>query len=168
MLTLQYVPYSQIENLSANQRIDKLLKLISENKIILLEGRLKKNEEASLIGKTMELISQSDENEFKGIELSTIDPCSSEDKKFVSTVKGYLMNLLLGDRQGMTIVGPASVVKEIKQDPEKIELFLTGQSSVVSKTSNDDKSSVEVKKSAITKKSASSSKTKKRRSVKKR
>ncbi len=31
--------------------------------------------------------------------------------------------MVLGDRQGMTIIGPANVVKEIKQDPDKIQLF---------------------------------------------
>jgi len=31
--------------------------------------------------------------------------------------------LLLGNRSGLTIIGPANVVKEIKQDPDKIQLF---------------------------------------------
>jgi hypothetical protein len=30
---------------------------------------------------------------------------------------------LLGDRSGLTIIGPASVVKAIKKDPNKIELY---------------------------------------------
>jgi len=33
------------------------------------------------------------------------------------------INLLLGDRNGITIIGPASIVKEIKKDPNKIELL---------------------------------------------
>jgi hypothetical protein len=31
--------------------------------------------------------------------------------------------MVLGDRRGMTIIGPANVVQEIKQDPDKIQLF---------------------------------------------
>ena len=31
--------------------------------------------------------------------------------------------MLLGDREGITIIGPASVVKEIRRDPNKIQLF---------------------------------------------
>ena len=31
--------------------------------------------------------------------------------------------MLLGNRQGLTIIGPASIVKEIKQDPDKIQLL---------------------------------------------
>jgi hypothetical protein len=31
--------------------------------------------------------------------------------------------MLVGDRLGVTIIGPASIVREIKQDPEKIQVF---------------------------------------------
>ena len=30
---------------------------------------------------------------------------------------------LLGDRKGFTVIGPATIVKQIKKDPDKIELF---------------------------------------------
>ena len=38
-------------------------------------------------------------------------------------IKGSFAKVLLGDRQGMTIIGPASVVKRIEKNPDKIELF---------------------------------------------
>lgn len=118
MLTLQFVPYSSIEGLSSIGRIKKLLKIAKENKIVLLEGRLKKEEEAELIKTTMEEINE----EFKGIELEVIYP-QIEDSAFLKRVKGKVINMLLGNRQGLTIIGPASVVKEIKKDPNKIQLF---------------------------------------------
>jgi hypothetical protein len=34
-----------------------------------------------------------------------------------------MVSMLMGNRQGMTIIGPASIVKQIKQDPEKIQVF---------------------------------------------
>ena len=46
MLTLQFVPYSDINHLSSIGKIRKLLNLAKENKIVLLEGRLEKEEEA--------------------------------------------------------------------------------------------------------------------------
>ena len=70
MLTLQFVPYASIESLSSLGRIKKLLKMAEKNKIVLLEGRLKKEEEAELIKTTMEEINE----EFKGIELAVIYP----------------------------------------------------------------------------------------------
>jgi len=70
MLTLQFVPYHDIESLSSANRVKKLLKIVKENKIVLLEGRLRKQEEAELIKMTMEQINDS----FKGIELGVLHP----------------------------------------------------------------------------------------------
>ncbi|MBS3130264.1 DUF2073 domain-containing protein [Candidatus Woesearchaeota archaeon] len=70
MLTLEVIPYQEIEHLSSVGRIRKLLNSAKEDKIVLLQGRLKKEEEAELIRATMEEIN----DEFKGIELAVIDP----------------------------------------------------------------------------------------------
>jgi hypothetical protein len=117
-LTLQFVPYAEIETLSSLGRIRKLLNAVKEDKIVLLEGRLRKEEETELIKTTMEEINA----EFKGIELAVIYP-ESRNFAFFRKMKQQFINMLLGDRQGLTIVGPASVVKEIKKDPNKIQLF---------------------------------------------
>lgn len=118
MITLQFVPYSEIENISSVGRIRKLLNIAKENKIVLLEGRLKKEEEKELIKATMEEINDG----FKGIELAVIEPRSKTDSNLSKLKKGFI-EMLLGERMGLTIVGPANVVKEIKKDPTKIELM---------------------------------------------
>jgi len=118
MITLQFVPYYEIADLPSQKRIKKLLSIVKENKILLLEGRLKKQEETELIKKTMEQI---DDN-FKGIELGVIYP-DKKDADLFFRLKKALINMLLGDRNGLTIIGPASIVKEIKQDPDKIQLL---------------------------------------------
>jgi hypothetical protein len=117
-LTLQFIPHAQIQNLDSNERIKKLLALAKKDKIVLLEGRLKAEEEAELIEKTMASISK----KFKGIELAVIYPGEEEDE-LLSKLKNRFVNFLLGNRGGFTIIGPASVVKEIKQDPDKIQLL---------------------------------------------
>ena len=118
MLTLQFIPYTEIENLSSSKRVTKLLKLVKSEKIILLEGRLRSEEEAELIKRTMESIS----SKFSGIELSVVYP-EHKNMAFFKKIKQTIINLVLGDRRGMTIIGPANVIKEIKQDPDKIQLF---------------------------------------------
>tara|TARA_Y100000034_G_C6878007_1_gene401827 strand:- start:1394 stop:1765 length:372 start_codon:yes stop_codon:yes gene_type:complete len=118
-LTLQFVPYHEIGNLDSNNKIKKILKVVKENKIALLEGKLRSEEEAMLIQKTMQQISK----KFKGIEIATIE--GKEETDFIAVIKRQLARVLLGDKFGLTIVGPASVVKEIKKDPNKIELFTT-------------------------------------------
>jgi hypothetical protein len=117
-LTLQFLPYAEIATLDSQKRIVKLLKLVKQNKIILLEGKLKSNEEGELIRKTMEEIDE----KFKGIELSVIYP-EKKNAAFMAKMRTVFVNMLLGDRNGFTIIGPASIVKEIKQDPDKIQLF---------------------------------------------
>jgi hypothetical protein len=128
MLTLQFVPYTDIETLSSAERINKILNIAKENKIVLLEGRLKKEEEGELIKTTMEEINDN----FKGIELQVIYP-KIEKKTLFLKIKSKLINAILGNRNGFTIIGPASVVKEIKNNPDNIELLTQEQKRVKTK-----------------------------------
>ena len=118
MLTLQFVPYEEIEGLSSNERIKKLLNCVKDEKIVVLEGRLRKEEEAELIRRTMEEISE----RFKGIEISVVYP-DRRKGNLGKTLKSNLAEMLLGERQGLTVMGPASLIKEIRKDPDKIQLF---------------------------------------------
>ena len=59
---------------------------------------------------------------FKGIELAVIYPEQKNLPAF-KKIRAALVNALLGDRKGFTVIGPATIVKEIKQDPEKILLY---------------------------------------------
>ena len=119
MVTLSFISYSEIEGLSSVGRIRKLLNIAKENKIILLEGKLNKKEEAELIKATMEEINK----DFKGIELAVIDTITAKNAAGLKRFRNAVFGMLLGNRQGMTVIGPASVVKEIKKDPNKIELL---------------------------------------------
>ena len=128
MVTFQFIPYTDIENIGSAKRVNKLLNIVKENKIVIMEGRLRKEEEADLIEITMEEISP----KFKGIELSVVYPNKNK-QDFGQKIRGTFANMLLGDRQGMTIIGPASVVKKIEQNPDKIELFTNDNASVSKK-----------------------------------
>src|SRR3989338_1145977 len=128
MVTFKFVPYYEIESLSSAKRVNKLLKIVKEDKIVIMEGRLRKQEEADLIEITMEEISP----KFKGIELSVIYP-DKDKQDALQKFKGLIASTLLGDRQGLTIVGPASVVKKIENNPDRIELF-TRENRAKSKT----------------------------------
>lgn len=118
MVTLQFVPYHEIEDLGSARRVKRLIDIVKDNKIVVLQGRLKKEEEADLIAITMEEIG----DKFKGIELAVINP-GDRDVTGLKKIRNNFFGMLLGDRQGITIIGPATIVKEIKKDPNKIELF---------------------------------------------
>jgi len=118
MLTLQFVPYSDVEDLNSDERIDKLLGIVKGESIVLMQGRLKPDEEAMLIQKTMEMISK----KFKGVEICTIYPEDKNLQIFKKFSRGML-KFFMGHREGITVIGPATVVKEIKRDPNKIQLL---------------------------------------------
>mgnify|MGYP001605609388 CR=1 FL=1 len=123
MLTIQFIPYNQIAYLDSGEKIRKLLKEVKLNKIVLMQGRLNPSEETNLIQQTMEVIDE----DFKGVEICTVYPYSKD-------TLGKVRPFLLGSRDGVTVIGPASIVKEIRRNPNKIELFTTEVSSKKSKS----------------------------------
>ncbi len=125
MVTLQFIPYTEIAELSSVGRIRKLLNIAKKNKIVLLQGQLSKEEETELIKTTMEEINK----EFKGIELAVIDPSQSESLEGFAKVKNDFFSMILGNRSGFTVIGPANIVKSIKKNPNKIELLTKNKKS---------------------------------------
>ncbi len=119
-LTIQFVPYTEIETLKSGERIKKLLNIILGNKLIILQGKLRSEEEARLIEDTMAMVGHV--KDFKGIELAVILP-NSENLSLMAKFKHGLARAL-GAQDAITIIGPASIVREIKRDPKKIEILM--------------------------------------------
>ena len=119
-LTLSFITYSEIDRLNSNQRIKKILDIVLTNKIVILQGKLKPEEETSLISSTMALVGRI--KKFKGVELAVIS--GTNQSGFFDKIKIGIARGLIGERDALTIIGPASVVKEIKRNPNKIELLL--------------------------------------------
>jgi len=116
------MPYSEIKNEGSTERIRKILDIAFTNSILILQGRLKPDEETRLIEDTMAMIGHV--KNFKGIELAVISP--HENQSPMEKLKYKIATRLSGaDLGAITIIGPATVVREIKQDPKKIELLLT-------------------------------------------
>lgn len=120
-ITLQFIPYSELSYLTSYKRVKKLLEAVGEEKIVFFQGRLTPEEEADLIEETMKRVRKS--KKFKGIELTTFSP-KAADLPFFSQMRESVANFLVGNREIMTIIGPATIVREIKKDPTKIQLLL--------------------------------------------
>ncbi len=119
--SIQFMPYSEIRSIDSDERMRKILGIVLRNDILLLQGRLKPEEETRLIGDTMAMIGHV--KNFKGIELAVIS--GNGNSNFLGKMKQGLANALSGgDLGAVTIIGPATVVKEIKKNPRKIELLL--------------------------------------------
>jgi hypothetical protein len=120
-LTLNFIPYSEIANLDTIERIKKLLKIILDNKVIILQGRLKPEEETRLIEDTMIMIGNI--RGFKGVELEVISS-DSEERTMFEKLRFGLAKALVGQQDALTIIGPATVIKEMKKDPKKLEVMM--------------------------------------------
>ena len=119
--SVQFLPYSQIRNLDSDERMKKILQIVLGNNILFLQGKLRPDEETRLIGDTMAMAGHI--KGFKGVELAVIS--EEEHLNLVEKTKKRIVDLLSGgDLDALTIIGPATIVKEIKRDPKKIELLL--------------------------------------------
>jgi hypothetical protein len=121
--TIQFMPYTEIKDLTSNERIRKILNIVLGNNILILQGKLRPEEETRLIGDTMAMIDHV--KGFKGIELAVIAGNGNE-SIFDKMRKGVANAIAGGDLGAVTIIGPATIVKEMKRNPKKIELLLKG------------------------------------------
>jgi hypothetical protein len=119
-LTLHFIPYAEIAKLETVERIKKLLKIILDNKVVILQGRLKAEEESRLIEDTMIMIGNI--KGFKGVELAVIS--QDENKTAMDKFKFGIAKALIGQQDCLTVIGPASIVKEMKKDPKRLEVML--------------------------------------------
>lgn len=113
------MPYSEIRELTITERVKKILNLILGNRVVILQGRLRPEEEIRLIEDTMAMVDHI--KTFKGIELAVVE--ANRDEGFFLRMKRGIARGLTGESNSLTVIGPASVVKEIKRDPSKIEVF---------------------------------------------
>lgn len=119
--SIHFLPFSEVKHLDTTERIKKILRIILGNNILLLQGKLKNEEETRLIEDTMAMIDHV--KGFKGIEIAIVEN-GGNDSVFGKLRKKVANALVGGDLGAVTIIGPATIVKEIKRDPRKIELML--------------------------------------------
>ena len=120
-LTIHFMPYSEIAHDDTVTRIKKILGIVLKGKIIILQGKLKIEEEAKLIENSMMLIGNV--AGFAGIEIASLSS-ENENRSMFEGVRRNIAKILVGEQDAITVIGPASVVKEMKKDPKKVELML--------------------------------------------
>lgn len=123
--SIQFLPYSEIRGLDSTKRIRKILNIVLGNNILIIQGKLESEEETRLIEDTMVMMGHV--KNFKGIELAVISGNGNKGGGFFGRFKRNLANTIAGEDMGaVTIVGPATIIKEIRRNPKKIELLLKG------------------------------------------
>lgn len=122
-LTMQYVPFEELSDLDSERKIQKLIRIVKQNKLVLMEGTLTAQEEADLIEETMATI----DSKFKGVEITSFNPIEKNSKQIQDKLRRMFMEMIWGRRRGLTIIGPANIVREIRKDPNRIQLFLSNR-----------------------------------------
>lgn len=120
-LTIHFMPYSEIAREDAIGRVKKIMGMVLDGKIIILQGMLNPDEEAKLIENSMMMIGNI--KDFQGIEVASISS-QNDTAGLFERVRRNIARILIGEQDAITIIGPASVVKDIKKDPRKMEMML--------------------------------------------
>ncbi|NPE26530.1 DUF2073 domain-containing protein [Methanococcoides sp. SA1] len=120
-LTIHFMPYSEIANEDTVERIKKIMGIVLKGKIIILQGKLGVDEEAKLIENSMMLIGNV--KGFAGIEIASLSG-ENENRTVFEGIRRNIARILVGEQDSITVIGPASVVGEMKKDPKKVELML--------------------------------------------
>ena len=111
-LKIDFISTNLLSGLTMNQKIATIIKKVRDNHIVVLDESLDFIEEAKLVTSTMEAI----DTEFQGIEFCTLPRkggvLTEYFAKAVETVTGKPTS-----RPGLTLVGPSTIIREIKRDP---------------------------------------------------
>lgn len=111
-IRIEFVSSAALSGMDSQGKVGYLIDVIRGGSIIVLEGRLQPEDERMLIEQTMSIV----DDKFTGIEISSL---GSEKEGW----KSAIIRLLGGKTGGMTVIGPARLIRAIKKDSTKINLL---------------------------------------------
>jgi len=100
-LKMDFLSSKALEDKSSMEKISMIIDRVKDGDILVLEGSLSPSEEAELIETTMREI---DVENFVGIDIYTLE---KDEKAFMGLSKRRTV--------GLTIIGPANVMKMVKR-----------------------------------------------------
>ncbi len=120
-LTLHFIPFERFINLSSDDKTSTILEYTKKGKIIIIESYLDPKEQATLITNVMGNI----DGKYSGVEMISFTRKDfQKDNSFYVRLRNAAIDLLSGKKAGLTIVGPANIVKKIERNPEMIMLSI--------------------------------------------
>lgn len=118
-MEVKIVSNSMISQLDSSKKIDKLYQMVKSGNLVILEGRLTNNEELMLTSKSLKHIN----DKFSGIDIAFLNV--KKDANLLDKIKFKLATYLLKYEIGITVIGPSKKVKELKMNPEQIDILLS-------------------------------------------
>lgn len=117
MAGVQVLSYELIKNWDSSDKLKKILDIVKKGDVVMLEGRLTAEEETELVYQALANVS----GKFTGIEVAFLN--SNKSRNILEKVRDSIVKILVKDRIGITVIGPSKIIKEIKMDPNKLEIL---------------------------------------------
>ena len=118
-MEVKIVSNSMISQLETSKKIDKIYSMVKSGNLVVLEGRLTTEEEMMLTSKSLKHVS----DKFSGIDIAFLN-AKNEGNRF-ERLKFKLAMYLLRYEIGITVIGPSKKVKELKMNPDQIDILLS-------------------------------------------
>lgn len=131
-LKLDFVSSVVLSEKDPTQRINFILNKVKDGSILVIDGVLKPDEEMNLIRETMRRV----DDGFPGIEVCSLKKPVGFFDSFIEKFRDQKENIqrifgtLTGNpsittnmRTGMTLIGPAKVIKRIKKNPDSFSVI---------------------------------------------
>jgi len=117
-LSINFVGYEHFRGLSKTKKVNLIIDSIKNKDILVTEGHLDPSDELALIEGVMRKIGK----DFKGIEICRLSKNESYYSKasIFTKFKRTLLTFLGGRESGLTIIGPAVIISQIKKNPQKV------------------------------------------------
>ncbi len=115
MLRIKFLPYEKAKK----EDIKGMLNDLKSGMIIVIDAKLPAEEETKIIEETMKIVSE----KFPGIELSSIEISHSKSETTLDKIKEVIIEKLSGKKRGLTIIGPAKIIRKIEKNPEELLLY---------------------------------------------
>ena len=112
---IKFMPYEKFKK-NNNKSI---LRDLQSNTILLIDAKISPEEEAYIIEQTMKRIS----DKFTGVEMSSLE-LGEKNTNALKKLKNVLLEKILGKKRGLTIIGPAKIVRRIKRNPEELLVYM--------------------------------------------
>ena len=119
-IDIAFLAFENLSVMSIKEKIRYLIDTVKAGKILIIDGKLDSEEETNLISETMKNVNE----EFPGIELSSMSIEDTGEKSFVLKLKRKALEVITGRRRGFTIIGPARIIKEIKSKKDQVSILM--------------------------------------------
>ena len=125
-INIDFMSIDSIKDKSMDEKISFILAPVKKGHMVVLDGVLAPDEELKLVEATLQQV----KDQFSGIEVATLPRESTTTQDILNKISSKLSvvtKIVTGKelneiKNGLTLVGPSSIVKKVKRDPDSFHI----------------------------------------------